>query len=256
MKINDEYVIKRYQDGHSCAEIAEEFSTYSKKIERILKKNNVTIRSKAEAMKLAIKNGRADHPTEGKQMTDDTKLAISKGVEQAWKDMPEEARIQFAEGAKQRWDDMDPVKKKEMQSKAGAALREACLEGSKAEKFLKAKLQDMGYEVVMHKKGLIQGNFEIDLLLPELNTIIEVDGPQHFLPIFGEDKLAETIKMDSIKNGLLIGRGFCVIRIKYLCKSMNLSVERRLWSVVEEAVARVAKKFPPKSKRFIELEIS
>ena len=256
MQVNDEYVIKRYQEGCSCAEIAEEIGTYSKKIERILKKNNVTIRSKAEAMKLAIEKGRADHPTEGKKMSDETKLAISKGVEKAWKEMPEESKKQFVEGAKKRWDDMDPVKKKEMQSKAGAALREACIEGSKAERFLKEKIQEMGYEVVMHKKGLIQGNFEIDLLLPELKTIIEVDGPQHFLPIFGEEKLAETVKLDSIKNGLLIGKGFCVIRIKYLCKGMNLSVERRLWDVVEEAVAKVAANFPPKSKRFIELEIS
>lgn len=253
--IDDKYVVDKYTEGFSCAEIAEEFNTYAKKIERILKKNNVKIRNKAEAMKLAIKRGRADHPTEGKKRTDEAKLAISKGVEKAWKDMPEDIKQQFVEGAKERWDNMDPAKKKDMQSKAGAALREACLEGSKAERFLRKKLEEMGYEVQMHKKGLIEGNFEIDLLLPELNTIIEVDGPQHFLPIFGEEKLAETVKMDSVKNGLLIGKGFCVIRIKYLCKSMNLSVERKLWDVVEGAVMGVANKFPPKSKRFIELEI-
>jgi len=108
----------------------------------------------------------------------------------------------------------------------------------------------------MHKKGLIEGNFEIDLLLPELNTIIEVDGPQHFLPLFGEAKLAETIKMDSIKNGLLVSKGFCVVRVKYLCRNMNKSVERKLWGLVSEAVDKIKDKFPPKSKRFIELEIS
>ena len=253
--MNDDYIVKKYQEGFSCAEIAEEFSTYSKKIERVLKKNGVKIRSRAEAMKLALKRGRAEHPTEGKKRDDEAKLAISKGREQAWKDMPEDAKEEFAKGAKERWDNMDPVKKQEMQSKAGAALREACLEGSKAEKFLKKKLEEIGYNVVMHKKGLIQGNFEIDLLLPELNTIIEIDGPQHFLPLFGEDKLAETIKMDSVKNGLLIGKGFCVIRIKYLCKTMNLSVERKLWDAVSKQVEQIEVKFPPKTKRFIELEI-
>ena len=253
--MNDDYIVKKYQEGFSCAEIAEEFSTYSKKIERVLKKNGVKIRSRAEAMKLALKRGRAEHPTEGKKRDDEAKLAISKGREQAWKDMPEDAKEEFAKGAKERWDNMDPVKKQEMQSKAGAALREACLEGSKAEKFLKKKLEEIGYNVVMHKKGLIQGNFEIDLLLPELNTIIAIDGPQHFLPLFGEDKLAETIKMDSVKNGLLIGKGFCVIRIKYLCKTMNLSVERKLWDAVSKQVEQIEVKFPPKTKRFIELEI-
>jgi very-short-patch-repair endonuclease len=150
---------------------------------------------------------------------------------------------------------MDPVKKREMQEKAGRALRQACLNGSKAEKFLKSKLQEMGYEVTMHKKGLIEGNFEIDLLLPELNTIIEVDGPQHFLPVFGEEKLADIVKMDSIKNGLLIGKGFCIIRIKYLCKNMNLSVERKLWDAVSKEIEKIEISFPEKTKRFIELEI-
>ena len=151
---------------------------------------------------------------------------------------------------------MNPEKKREMQEKAGRALRLACIEGSKQEKFLKGKLEHSGYEVIMHKKGLIEGNFEIDLLLHELNTIIEVDGPQHFLPLFGEDKLAQTIKMDSIKNGLLVSKGFCVVRVKYLCRNMNKSVERKLWSLVSEAVDKIKDKFPPKSKRFIELEIS
>jgi hypothetical protein len=226
--MDEKYIIKKYNDGFSCAEIAEELHTYSKKIERLLKKNNVKIRSRGEAMKLALKRGRADHPTEGKKRSDEAKIAISKGVEQAWKDMPEDVKQQFVEGAKQRWDNMDEVKKKEMQSKAGAALREACLEGSKAEKFLKRKLQEMGYEVVMHKKGLVE---------------------------FGEDKLRETIKMDSIKNGLLIGKGFCVVRVKYLCKSMNLSVERKLWDAVSQQIEQIEIKFPPKTKRFIELEI-
>tara|TARA_R100000988_G_C3950754_1_gene140966 strand:- start:366 stop:878 length:513 start_codon:yes stop_codon:yes gene_type:complete len=170
--------------------------------------------------------------------------------------MPDEQRKKFIDSAKDRWDKMSPEKRREMQEKAGRALRLACIEGSKQEKFLKQKLQDIGYEVIMHKKGLIEGNFEIDLLLPEINTIIEVDGPQHFLPLFGESKLAETIKMDSIKNGRLISKGFCVIRVKYLCRNMNKSVERKLWNLVSEKVGDIKEEFPSESKRFIELEIS
>jgi hypothetical protein len=61
--------------------------------------------------------------------------------------------------------------------------------------------------------------------------------------------------MDSIKNGLLIGKGFCVLRLKYLCKTMNKSVERKLWDIVSKEVEKISKKFPSKTKRFIELEI-
>lgn len=253
--IDESYVVSKYNDGLSCGEIAEHFNTYSKKIERILKKNGVKIRTRSEAAKKAIKRGRAKPPTTEKR-SEEEKVAISKGVQSAWKNKTPEEREEFSKGARERWDKMDPVKKREMQEKAGRALRIACIEGSKAEKFLKSKLEKMGYEVVMHKKGLIEGNFEIDLLLPELNTIIEIDGPQHFLPIFGEERLSEVVKMDNIKNGLLIGKGFCVVRIKYLCKSMNKVVERKLWDVVSRQIESIEVKFPPKTRRFIELEIS
>jgi very-short-patch-repair endonuclease len=253
--IDESYVVKKYAEGQSTISLAKELNTYPKKIERILKKNGHALRSRSESQSLAIKNGRAKHPTKGQKRTKEEKLKISMGVEKAWQEMSDESRAKFCESAKQRWDKMDPQKKREMQEKAGRALRLACLEGSKQEKFLKQKLEELGYEVQMHKKGLIEGNFEIDLLLPELNTIIEVDGPQHFLPLFGEEKLAETIKLDSIKNGLLISKGFCVIRVKYLCRNMNQSVERKLWELVSKQVEKVQDKFPPKTKRFIELEI-
>jgi len=167
----------------------------------------------------------------------------------------EEDREKFSQQAKERWEKIPADKKKEMMEKAGRALRIAAIEGSKAEKFLQRKLNEMGYDVILHKKDLIEGNFEIDLFLPELNTIIEIDGPQHFLPVFGEKKLQEVIKFDSIKNGLLVSKGFCVVRVRYLCKNMSRAVERKLWDLVSEQVGKIQDKFPTKSKRFIELEI-
>ena len=255
--MNTKEIIKQYtKDGLSCGEIAESLGTYSKKIERLLKKNGVELRSKSEAAKNAIKTGRSAPVNKGEPRSEKDKIAISKGVHKAWQNMSDEKREKFSSDAKERWDNMCPLKKREMQEKAGRALRKACIEGSKAEKFLKIKLEENGYEVDMHKKGLIEGKFEIDLLLPALKTIIEIDGPQHFLPIFGEERLANVVKMDGIKNGLLLGRGFCIVRIKYLCKTMNKTVERKLWDLVSEAVENISNEFPAQDKRFIELEIN
>ena len=254
--INEEYVIKRYNENHSTYSIAKELGTYPKKIERILKKNGYQLRSKGEAQSLAIKSGRTQHPTKGKKRSDEEKLKISVGTEKRWKEMPEAQKEKISEDARKRWDQISPEKKRSMQENAGRALRMAAIEGSKAEKALKIKLSEEGYDVMLHKKHLIEGNFEIDLFLPEINTIIEIDGPQHFAPIFGEKKLKETIKFDAIKNGLLIKKGFCVIRVKYMCKHISQSVERRLWNLVSVEVAKIKKRFPPKNKRFIELEIN
>ena len=79
--------------------------------------------------------------------------------------------------------------------------------------------------------------------------------PQHFLPLFGVKSVYDGVKFFSIKNGLLISKGFCVIRIRYLCKHMSQSVQRKLWSLVSVQVEKIKDKFPPKTKRFIELEI-
>jgi very-short-patch-repair endonuclease len=254
--INEAYVIKQYKDNHSTYSIAKELGTYPKKIERILKKNGHQLRGKAEAQSLAIKSGRTKHPTKGKKRTDEEKLKISIGTEKRWREMSDEQKEKISEEAKKRWDEISPEKKRSMQESAGRALRLAAVEGSKAEKSLKERLMEEGYDVILHKKDLIEGNFEIDLFLPEINTIIEIDGPQHFLPIFGEKRLQDVIKFDSIKNGLLTSKGYCVIRVKYLCKHLSQSVERKLWGLVSKEVEKVRKKFPPKYKRFIELEIS
>ena len=255
-KIDEGYVIKKYSENFSTYSIAKELDTYPKKIERILKKNGIKLRSKSEAQALAIKSGRAKHPTEGKERSAEQKLKISEGKAKHWQSMSKEDRDAVSKAAKDRWDNIPPEKLREMRESAGRALRLTTVEGSKAEKSLKKNLESEGFDVVLHKKNLIQGKYEIDLFLPEIKTIIEIDGPQHFKPIFGEVKLQKTIKQDAVKNGLLVAAGYCVIRVKYMCKHLSQSVERKLWSLVSEEVGKIKEKFPPKGQRFIELEIN
>ena len=68
--------------------------------------------------------------------------------------------------------------------------------------------------------------------------------------------MREYVKHDIIKNGILLKRGYCVIRVKYLCSNYSRAVGRRLWELVEPVVNRVNKKFPTKENRLIELEIT
>ncbi len=254
-KINEEYVIKRYRDKHSTYSIAKELNTYPKKIERILKKNNEPIRDRSESQKLAIESGRAKHPTKGKQRTEEERVNISEGVHKNWQNKSDTELERISEDAKKRWKDIPADKKREMLEKAGRALHKTCKEGSKAEKYIYRKIRESGREAVMHKTGLTSGNFEIDLFLPGLKTIIEIDGPQHFLPLFGQKRLEETIKLDSRKNGLLLSDGYCVIRIKYMLKTFSQKSARDLWGLISEHLDKIDNKFPGKEKRFIELEI-
>ena len=257
-EINESFVVKQYtKNDKSTHEIAKDLNTYPNKIRRILNKHGVSLRSKAQAQSIALQSGRATHPTQGKERTDDEKLQISQKMASHWENMSPEDREKFSQGAKKRWDEMSSESQSLLRKKAAAALRKTATEGSKAEKYIYNMLQKEGYDAIIHKKRLIEGKqFEIDIFIPELGVAIEIDGPQHFMPMFGEEKLREYVKFDSIKNGLLIQKGFCVIRVKYLCSHFSQSVGRKLWDLIFAKVKQIEKKFPPKSKRIIQLEIS
>ena len=47
-----------------------------------------------------------------------------------------------------------------------------------------------------------------------MGIAIEIDGPSHFLPVWGEDALKKNISYDQKKQGLILGRGLTLIRIK------------------------------------------
>jgi very-short-patch-repair endonuclease len=47
-----------------------------------------------------------------------------------------------------------------------------------------------------------------------MNIALEVDGPSHFLPVWGNDVLARNQKYDKKKTGLIIGKGLKLIRVK------------------------------------------
>ena len=109
----------------------------------------------------------------------------------------------------------------------------------------------------MHKVGLIPGEkFEIDLYLPNLLTAIEIDGPQHFLPVYGEKNLRRNIKYDAVKSGALLSRGMCVIRVKYLLKHTSQSTNNILLKLVESELKKISQNFPEPKDRLIELEIN
>jgi very-short-patch-repair endonuclease len=251
-------ITKMYIDeGKSTHEIAETFGTYPNKIRRTLVSNGIELRNRSESRKAALDSGRAEHPTKGKVRTEEVKEKISMSMEKQWANLSKKEKIRRSKLGKEAWKNKTDADKAELHRKAAKALRDTIKNGSNPERLLRDRLTESGRSVELHKKGLIEGTkYEMDLYLPEIATIIEVDGPQHFKPVFGEKGLREYVKHDIIKNGILIKRGFCVIRVKYLCTSYSRAIGRRLWEAVEPVIEQIETKFPPKDKRLIELEIS
>lgn len=255
--MNANQIIMMYTKQHkSTYEIAEELNTYPNRVRRILIKSGIQLKTKSEAQKNAIENGTALHPTSGKVRTKEEKLKISSGLKKYWEEMSEEMYDSRVEQSKKRWEALSDVDKDKMMSAAIKSIQVAGKEGSKLEKFLYEEITKAGYKVDYHKKQLIQNqDLELDMYLPSLKTIIEVDGPSHFLPIWGEEKLQKQIKADTQKNGLILSKGMVIIRIKNLSDSVCLADKEKLRLDILNCLSTIDKSFPKKSERYIEIEI-
>ena len=250
-----ELIIDRYvSQEKSTYEIAQEIGTYPNKIRRTLNTLGVPLRDRSSAQTVAIKQGRHEHPTRGKKRTESEKIAISNGMSSFWGNMEEEERDRRSQLSKKQWEEMSDEDKANLRKLAAEAVRKASKEGSKIEKFIYKGLTEAGYQTIFHKKGLVSNqNMEIDIFLPTLKIAIEVDGPAHFLPIWGEASL-QHIRADAQKAGLLISSGYAIVRVKNLTKNVSNKHMRDALDKVMATVAQIEAKFPPKTKRLIEIE--
>tara|TARA_B100001564_G_scaffold222085_1_gene187173 strand:- start:210 stop:1013 length:804 start_codon:yes stop_codon:yes gene_type:complete len=259
--INDVEIEKQIIDLYcekkcSTYEIAEKFKTYPNKIRRFLEKKGIKLYDKAEAQENALKRGRSKIPTKGKKRTKEEKLKISAGLKKQWDNLNPDKYNERVDMAKENFENRTQEQKASMRSAATKAIKQAAVEGSKLEKFLKYELSKEGYIIEIHKKDLIVNQtLEIDMYFPQIRTIIEIDGPSHFLPIWGEDKLKKQIKADQNKTGLILSKGLAIIRVKSLADSLALSVKEELKNKLLGILESIKSKFPEKSKRYIEIEI-
>ena len=249
-------IIDMYNEGKSTYEIAKILGTYANKIRRILIKHGIEMKSKSEAQKNAIDRGVSSTPTKGKKRTYDEKVKISEGLRRMWENMDDLTYEKYVERARDKWNEMTQLQKTNMIQSALDGIRTAGKEGSKLEKFLLKELTKNGHVVEFHKKNLIANqNLEIDMYIPAFKTIIEIDGPSHFLPIWGEDKLQKQIKADSAKTGLILSKGFVIIRIKSMKDKVSLDAREKLKDRVLKIFENFEDYFPTTRERYIEVEI-
>ena len=255
---NKEKILKLHNEGCSSYEIAEQLNSYSTKILRALKFLGAEKRSYSDAQKLAMAKGRSKPPIEkGSKLSEQHKYRVSEGRAKSWSETSDEERARLSELGKRHWQSMSDEEKHNLRSLAALAVREAAQEGSKTEKFLKKHLTDAGWHVRFHERDLIPSNnrLEVDLFISDIKTAIEIDGPSHFLPIWGEEKLQKHQKSDAIKSGLLISQGFVLIRVKQMTKSLSQKQLRDVYGSIVKELDKIANKFPSKTKRLIEIEV-
>jgi very-short-patch-repair endonuclease len=214
------------------------------------------LRDKGTAQRAALKSGRAQHPTEGKKRPPDVRVRISESVAHDWQNLSKEKLQERSEVAKRQWQQMSQDERDALLKAANEAVREASKHGSRLERSLMKGLKNQGYVVDFHKQGLIPNvKLQIDMYLPTLGVAIEVDGPSHFLPIWGEENFQRNIASDAEKTGLLLTQGLVIIRVKHLQRSVSAKLERDTLSAVLDELHKIEKKKPTKHNRLIEIEV-
>lgn len=253
--INENLAVKFYVDeGKSVREIAEYFGTYANKIRRMFMKLGIPIKDRSEAQKEALMSGRSKHPTKGTKRSENTKRKISEGTAEYWDKLDDFTRKQQCHHLRDYWDKLSPEEKKEIQYLSSVGRRKAAKEGSKFEIFLAEYLTNKGYQVILHKKGaIINPTLEIDLLIPSIKTAIEIDGPTHFLPIHGLEKLKKQQRADAEKNGLLVSSGWVIIRFKHIVNNLTAKYKNDSAEEILGLLKRIESSFPPENKRVINL---
>lgn len=220
-ELTKEYLIEQYiVQNKSPQQIATENGIpHANTIRRLIKKMDIKVRNKSDAQKKAIKSGRTSHPTKGKKRDKETKLKISKAN---LSKQTEESREKKSKAAKERWANMTDEERAASIKVRTEGIKRAAKEGSGTEKICVECLQQAGFYIDKHRKGLILNDkLEVDIFIPEIATVIEVDGPAHFLPIYGPEKLLKHIAADTRKAGLLINYGFRLIRVRLMKKTVS-----------------------------------
>lgn len=241
-------------DNESFADIAKSLNTYANKIRRDAIKFNIPIRDKSEAQKNAIQRGVHKHPTKGTKRSEKTKAKIGKSVLNNWESMSDKEVQERKDKSKQRWHNMTDDEKQLIIQAANKAVRDSSKTGSKLEKFILKKLIGSGYNVDFHKEQLLSNTkLQVDIFLPKLNIAVEIDGPSHFLPVWGQDALNRNVKYDNKKTGLLLGKGCVLIRIKQL-RDYSPTRANLVFDKLLDIIKQIQITFPPADQRLLEIE--
>lgn len=243
-----EYLHEHYEiQDKSLSQIAKENGfAHANVISRALKKVGIAVKSKSETQKNAIKEGRANHPTEGKKRDKQTILKISKANSENQKEQTAEQKSKKSKDAKERWANLSDAERTALIQARTKGIQKAAKEGSGTEKIVVECLQQAGFYIEKHRKGLILNDkLEVDIYLPELATVIEIDGPAHFLPIYGYEKLQKHVAADTRKSGLLINNGFRIIRVRLMKKTISRVDEETIKDKLLEICNSIKERLTP-----------
>lgn len=242
------YIIKQYQTNHrSAKQIADELNTYPNKILRMLTRAGIDIKSQSEVLKEKYDTGQKIAPMKGKSHSTESKTKIGLKLCDRYENLSDDEKKKLSEKSKKRWTDRSDETIMKMKERGIEKIQESAKIGSKLERFLFKKLKELKLPVQMHQNITENMNLEVDLLIGKV--AIEIQGPTHYEPIWGAEKLEKTVQADTEKVALLLKYGYSVIHYKHLTKRKSNSYYDKVADLIVEAYKKVKS-----SNEFVEVE--
>lgn len=218
VELNEDLVRELYlKQGLSMRKISQKIGVNLATLSRFMARHGIKARDKAQAQKNYLKDNK--HPMQGVKHSEDTRRRISSSLGQFWDGLTDAQREAFKKkiGAawRRKWAAMDEQARKIMIEELTAKAKARQGKGSRLEHFIAEELRKRGYTVEERTTNYTMGKqFEVDLALPKEMIAIEVDGPTHFLNIYGEEALAKQQERDARKDELINSAGYNVLRIR------------------------------------------
>lgn len=230
----------------SLKDMADQLNTYPNRVRRLAMKLEVPLRDKSAAQSNALSTGKLKHPTEGRERTEAEKKKIGAKIYDYWDKLTDAEMEERAKISRDNWEKLTEDEKQEFWKKASQARLKTSKDGSKLERIIQTFLAQ-NYTVEVHRELMLLNNrFHIDILLPELKTAIEIDGPTHFKAIWGNKDLEKVKLADNNKDGLLLNAGFSIIRVqqrKNLTKKLVNQISNKLTETLSKIDVNKPSKF-------------
>jgi len=238
-EVTKEWLEKEYETK-SYQQIADELGTYQMKIVRLAKKLGVQSKSHSEAQSHYLTNT-DNHPTKGKKRPEEVRDKISRNQVISYLMKSDEEKKKKKERAKEIWDRKTDEEKAEFYRKGIKGSQLAAKEGSRLEKYLFGQLKKARYKVEQHREEMLpSGKMHLDLFVPELKTIIEVNGIAHYEPVWGDDVLRSTRASDKEKQGILLVNGFVFVEIADLSDRVSQAQMKDMWEQLQIILLKVS----------------
>lgn len=204
--------------------VAEQIGCNQSHIVRLISKfnkenpnNPIKKRDKSEAQKTFIERT-GKHQREGLVHTEDTKEKISDTMREVYdSEKGDEIREKISQKRHEEWAELSDLQKAEVLDnlKQSGRTKSQKGDGSKFENFLADSLKNEGFLVEQRTKAYTPGQkFHVDIALYNEKIIIEVDGPTHWSPIYGDAELIKVQEKDKSKDSILNSNGWNVLRVQ------------------------------------------